>query len=75
LHRADALPPVLADLDGLGEPGAPVSGTVFAAARAAGSAGKRVACAGQPGWGVVDPDLLRHWLADAAAALPPAPTS
>jgi HAD superfamily hydrolase (TIGR01509 family) len=56
----DRLPPVLADLDGLGEPGAPASGRVFGAA-----------C--QPWQGVVDPVLLRRWMADAAAgrAAPP----
>jgi len=43
--RADALPPVLADLDGLGEPGQPARGHH----------------AGQPWQGVVDVDRLRRW--------------
>jgi len=56
--RADALPPVLADLDGLGEPGEPARGRVFDLSD------------GQPWQGVVDVDGLRHWqrLALAAAA-------
>jgi len=43
--RADTLPPVLADLDGLGEPGRPARGHQ----------------AGRPWQGVVDVDGLRRW--------------
>ena len=53
--RADALPPVLADLDGLGEPGAPARGQVFDRP------------AGQPWQGVVDVGWLRQWQAAATA--------
>ena len=43
--RSDTLPPVLADLDGLGEPGQPAQGQV----------------AGRPWQGVVTLGSLRHW--------------
>jgi HAD superfamily hydrolase (TIGR01509 family) len=75
---ADTLPPVLADLDGLGEPGAPASGRVFAAACGVSPGLGPSGASGQPWQGVVNPGLLRRWLADAAAGVaapPPASTS
>jgi HAD superfamily hydrolase (TIGR01509 family) len=63
--RGDALPPVLADLDGLGEPGQPALGSVFD--RAAGAA------AGRRWQGAVTLQALQAWFAAATAPPPPRP--